>query len=166
MPESDLHISLDASSNGWKNNLPGIGGYNHASHQYFSVTPPEHLRDLSIADLELLAHIVAFHLWCSEWENAQVMVHTDNAACFYLLTNGRSRDDLRLRMSRWLCMQQVEKGFRTVSSWIPTTENNLADALSRPADPAQQQKFNQYCTELGHAPTSCHVRPEFFEFDF
>merc|ERR1712015_12206 len=131
VPVSSVHVSLDASSNGWKNQTPGLGGYNHNTHEFFATTPPPHLQHLSIADLELLAHIVALHIWDHLWENKVVTIHTDNQACWHLLRNGRSREDLRLRMSRWMATQQVNKGFRLTSEWIPTTENNLADALSR-----------------------------------
>ena len=33
VPQSEIHISLDASSNGWESGKPGIGGYNHELHQ-------------------------------------------------------------------------------------------------------------------------------------
>lgn len=162
VPVSTVQVSLDASSNGWKNSTPGIGGYNQ---QFFSTTPPPHLQHLTIADLELLAHIIALHLWGDLWENSQVTIHTDNQACWHLLRNGRSREDLLLRMSRWMAMQRVEKGFRLTSEWIPTSENNLADALSRYNDPKQREKFTEHCRSLANAPVECHLRPEHFIFE-
>ena len=82
VPESEIHISLDASSNGWVSGKPGIGGYNHELHQYFSCTVPDELLEWTIADLELVAHVIAFHLWSSKWQNKQVTIHTDNEACY------------------------------------------------------------------------------------
>ena len=164
VPVSTVHVSLDASSNGWHKGQPGLGGYNHATDQYFSCTTPPDLSHLAIADLELLAHIVALHLWGSHWRKFQVTVHTDNQACWWLLTKGRSREDIRLRMSRWLAMQQIKNQFRMLSAWIPTSENNLADALSRVGDHKQQTKFDDHCNSLGGRPTRCHVRNEFFDF--
>ena len=165
VPVSTIHISLDASSNGWKNSTPGIAGYNHDNHQFFATTPPPHLQHLTIADLELLAHIIALHLWDHSWTNKQVTIHTDNQACWHLLRNGRSREDLRLRMSRWMATRQVVKEFRLTSEWIPTSENNLADALSRLDDPQQRRKFQEHCRSLRETPVECHVRPEYFIFD-
>ena len=165
VPVSSVHVSLDASSNGWKNGAPGIGGYNHDNHQFFSTTPPPHLQHLDIANLELLAHIVALHLWDDQWHEKQVTIHTDNQACWHLLRNGRSREDIRLRMSRWMATRQVTKDFRLTSEWIPTTENNLADALSRYDDPKQREKFREHCRSLGDAPVECHVKLEFWEFE-
>ena len=164
VPASDIHVSLDASSNGWLQGKPGLGGYNHHTHQYFSCTVPQELTSWCIADLELLAHVVAFHLWAAHWQKHQVTIHTDNQACFWLLTKGRSREDLRLQMSRWLCMEQVEKNFRMSSAWIPTAENTLADSLSRLGDPKQQQLFNNYAKSLSDTPTRCHVTDQHFNF--
>ena len=164
VPQSEIHVSLDASSNGWAGGKPGLGGYNHELHQYFSCTVPDELLDWTIADLELVAHVVAFHLWSSKWEHKQVTIHTDNQACYWLLTKGRSRCDIRLRMSRWLSTQQITKDFRTTSEWIPTTENNLADALSREGDPAQKRWFDDFCRFAAETPTRCHVGDECFRF--
>ena len=166
VPESTIHVSLDASSNGLENDAPGLGGYNHSNHEYFSCSVPDELLHLQIADLELIAHVVAIHLWQAEWAEHQVTIHTDNEPCYYLLTNGRSREEIRLQMSRWIAMQQIQTGFRSSSAWIPTKENNLADSLSRFADPKQRRKFEQYCSTLSGAPTRRHVMPEMFEYKF
>ena len=166
VPLAEIHVSLDASSDGWHDGKPGLGGYNHELHQYFSCSVPQEFLDWCIADLELIAHVVAFHLWSSKWENKVVKIHTDNQACYWLLTKGRSRSDIRLRMSRWLAMQQIDRDFRMVSEWIPTSENNLADALSREGDPVQRDKFAEYLDRLANTPTRCHVRADCFKFSF
>ena len=67
-------------------------------------------------------------------------------------------------MSRWLCMQQIRNDFRMSSAWIPTSENTLADSLSRYGDPVQRENFQQYCQSLDQAPKSRHVSPEHFKF--
>ena len=106
---------------------------------------------------------MAFHLWSSEWQGKQVTIHTDNQACYWLVTKGCSRDNLRLCMSRWLAMQQIAKDFRTTSAWIPTSENTLADALSGYGDGEHRDKFNTYCKSLAETPIQCHVRDEHFD---
>ena len=68
-------------------------------------------------------------------------------------------------MSRWLAMEQVYKNFRMVSEWIPTTENSIADALSRPAEPKQRQAFHDYCRNMVVTPSRCHVEPVHFDFN-
>ena len=157
VPESSLDISLDASTDGWYEGLPGLGAYNHENHEYFTCTVPSSLRHLEIADLELVAHVVSLHVWADQWCEKQVTIHTDNQACWHLLNNGRSRQDIRLRMSRWMASCQIEKQFRVSSAWIPTSENNLADALSRYGDKAQRDKFAEHCHSLGGIPSRRHI---------
>ena len=165
VPVSTIHISLDASSNGWHQEKPGIGGFNHHTNQFFSTQTAQKCEDWCIANQELVAHVIAIHLWAADWNCSQVTIHTDNQACWFLLNKGRSRDDLRLRMSRWIATQQIQKNFRITSVWIPTKENNVADALSRPTDPGQTQKLQEFYKTLPESPTQCLVRPEFFDFD-
>ena len=164
VPESTVDVSLDASTDGWYGGLPGLGAYNHKNHQYFSCTVPLELRYLEIADLELIAHVVSLHVWADQWLETQVTIHTDNQACWHLLNNGRSRQDIRLRMSRWMASCQIEKQFRIASAWIPTSENNLADALSRYGDKAQRDKFAEHCESLGGIPSRCRISDSFFDF--
>ena len=165
VPDATIHISLDASTDGWFQGKPGLGAYNHANHEYFAVTPPDEFSELTIADLELLAHVVSIHLWGSSWAGCEVAIHTDNQACWYLLTNGRSREDLRLRMSRTIATSGVESQFRLISKWIPTTENTLADALSRFGDPAQRAKFKEHCDQLAGIPRQRDIRTQHFGFE-
>ena len=165
VPDQTLHISLDASTNGFYDGKPGIGAYNHQNHQYISTTVPPELSEMCIADLELIAHVVSVRVWGPSWKGAEVTIHTDNMATFFLLTNGRSRDDQRLRMSRSVSTCEVTSQCRLISKWIPTSENTLADALSRVGDPAQRRKFQEHCDQLGGIPRQRHVTPEMFSFD-
>ena len=165
VPDNTLHISLDASTNGFYDGKPGIGAYNHQNHEFISATPPPELSDLCIADLELLAHVVSVRIWGPNWKGCEITIHTDNMATYYLLTNGRSRDDRRLRMSRAVATSEIRSQCRLVSKWIPTTENTLADALSRVGDQAQRLKFQEHCDRLSGIPRQRHVSPEMFGFD-
>ena len=68
-------------------------------------------------------------------------------------------------MSRTIATAGVQSQFRLLSKWIPTTENTLADALSRYGDPAQRAKFKEHCDQLAGIPRQREVRPEHFGFD-
>ena len=144
---------------------PGLGAYNHENHEYFAVTPPAEYADMEIADLELLAHVVSINLWAPTWTGYDVAVHTDNQACWYLLKNGRSRQDRRLHMSRSIATAGIKSQFRLISEWIPTTENNLADALSRFGDPVQRSKFHEHCALLNNIPRPREIAPAHFVFN-
>ena len=162
---STVHIAKDASSNGWYNELPGIGVYNFSNHEYIACTPPEHLRHLIIADLELLAHVLAANVWGSSWNGHQVTGETDSSACFYLLQNGRTRHEIRLKMSRFFASSQVKNCFRWKTQWIATEENVLPDALSRLGSKKYRDLFQAHCDKLGGIPRQRHVHPEMFNFD-
>ena len=155
---------MDASTDGWYFDLPGIGIYNFSNHQYVSCTPPDHLRHLPIADLELLAHIVTANVWGAEWNGAHVEGFTDSSACFYLLSNGKSRYDIRLRMARFFAMCQVKLEFHWKTNWISTLENILPDALSRIGSEKYRQIFKTHSDNLGDIPRERLVSPDMFNF--
>ena len=106
-------IILDASSNGWFNGETGIGAYHHGLHEYISVSPPPHLHDLHISDLELLSHLLVARIWGPQMVHQHVRVLTDSECCFFLVKNGRSAHDNRLRMARLYASHQIEFDYRT-----------------------------------------------------
>ena len=160
------HVAKDASSDGWYEGLPGIGIFNFSNNEFVSCTPPPHLQSLIIADLELLAHVVAGNLWGPSWNGHQVTGETDSAACFYLLKNGRTRHQIRLQMSRHFATLQVEHNFKWETKWISTHLNVLPDALSRWGDPKYRKIFSDHFSKLGiNNPVQRHVTPEMFYFE-
>ena len=83
----NAEISLDASSNGWFSGHPGIGAYHHGLNEYISVSPPPHLHNLHISDLELLGHLLVARVWGSQMARQHIRVHTNSECCFYLIKN-------------------------------------------------------------------------------
>ena len=162
--ESTSFITLDASTNGWFQGAPGIGAYNQHLNEYISVSPPPHLHQLHISDLELLAHVLVARAWGPQMASQHVTVHTDNTACFWLVHNGRSAWDHRLRMARLYAMSQIHNDYRAEPAWISTTDNWLADAYSRPAEHKSQQIMAKFVNELGARPTQRHITPEMFDY--
>ena len=68
-------------------------------------------------------------------------------------------------MSRRVATNQITNQWRLVSEWIPTSENSLADALSRVADSSQRESFQDHCDRLGGIPMQLHVSPEIYQFN-
>ena len=155
-------ITLDASTSGWYDGAPGIGAYHHQRHEYISVSPPKLLHELHISDLELLAHLLVARVWGPEMECQQVKVFTDNSACFYLAQNGRSAWDHRLRMARIFATSQIDHSYRVEPAWISTSDNWLADALSRPAEKKYRDIFDEFSKGLGARPIQREILPEYF----
>ena len=92
------------------------------------------------------------------------MGQTDNMVSFYLFSNGRSRNDFRLRMARFVASKQVEHEFVWSPEWISTHKNIIPDALSRWGTPAYQDIFFKECARLNISPKKIEIRPEYFEF--
>ena len=163
--EPACEVTLDASSDGWHNGLPGLGGFNHATGEYFACTTPPEASEWHISDLELVCHLLAARLWSSSWRGLHIRGHTDNQACFYLLSNGKSRVDKRLRIARTFSTLQLEGQFIWEPAWISTHDNILADALSRSGDPKYREIFLSTCSRLGYQPKECVVTPRMFQFE-
>ena len=128
------YVTLDAYSKGCFQIAPGIVVYNHLLNEYISVFPPLHLYQLHIYDLELLAHVLVAQVWGPQFVSQHVQIFTDNIACFYLVWNGLSAFNNRLRMARLYATLQIHHDYRAEPAWLSTKDNWLADSYSRPAD--------------------------------
>ena len=103
--DSDIVLAMDASGNGWHGGLPGLAGFNFSQQEYWCGPPPLHYQDLDICDLETICHVISCRIWGHTWKYKQVQGQTDNQISYYLFKNGRARDDLRLRMARFVAAQ-------------------------------------------------------------
>ena len=124
---------------------------------------PLALAEWYIGDLELFAHIVALSIWGAEWAGHSVNVLTDNEGCRFLLKNGRTRDPLRVKMARHLVKLQFDGNFRMESARISTSQNVLADALSRLGDEGMWSRFISVCHGHGVSPVRVEVPPRVFD---
>lgn len=162
--DSSAEITLDASTDGWHGRVPGIGAYHFQLNEFISVSPPEHLHQLHISDLELLAHVLVARVWGPQMAKQQVTVWTDNKACFWLSKNGRSAVDQRLKMARIYATSQVTHDYRAIPAWISTEDNWVADALSRPNSSKCWGRFESFASSLGARPIQRQISPEMFSF--
>ena len=164
--DTDLTLAMDASSNGWMGGLPGLAGFNFKTGEYFHGPPPPRFIHLDIANLEALCHVLATKLWASEWKKLRILGQTDNTICFWLFQNGRSDDDFRLHVARYVAFAQVEHEFVWEPEWISTQVNTIPDALSRWGDPKYHNVFTTECDRLGITPVRRHLLPEHFDFGY
>ena len=162
--KSTATITLDASTTGWSDGSPGIGAYNFDRNEFISVSPPQHLHQLHINDLELLAHVLVARIWGPQMDSVHVKVFTDNTCCWYLSQNGRSAVDQRLRMARIFALSQIEHNYRVEPAWLSTDDNWLADAYSRPADDKSKTRIANFVKSIGVNPTQRHIEPEMYNF--
>jgi hypothetical protein len=157
-------ITLDASSHGALGGGPGLGGFNHVTNHWFKCALPSEFDDWFIADLELLAHIVCFRLWSSQWFGLQVSGLTDSEPCELLLRHGRSRINRRLAMARAIASMEHQLSFQWISGGIRSADNVLADCASRWGDPERRTTFWLTCSESNIVPVEDSVSSLMWSF--
>ena len=162
VPIQSADVSLDASSDGWLDGGPGIGGYNFVNHQFFATGVPPFMSEWYIGNLELFAVIIAMSIWGKDWGGHSVHLLTDNEGVRFLLQNGRSRDTLRLHMARAIVGRQFRGNYRIETSRISTEQNTIADALSRLGSPAMWPRFTEICRNNDVVPRRIAVPAEIF----
>ena len=155
-------IAVDASSRGWLGSSPGIGGYNYSNNTYFATGVPATMQRWDICDLELLAILIAHRLWGDDWLGCRVGMLTDNEATRLFINNGKSRSPLRLQMGRLITQVQFKKHFRIEIDRISTSDNKLADYLSRSGEPGMVDSFNSIVSGFGVSPVRLQVPDSMF----
>ena len=121
----------DASSLAW-------GGVVFAAGEFRAggVFPPEWMpKHINFKEMYALHHLLL--QFCQAHpevlRRAQVLIDVDNTAVVGAFTRGRAKDraahDLLIQMFRL----QIDYGFLLSLKWVPTAENGVADAISRPS---------------------------------
>jgi hypothetical protein len=130
------HHSLwtDASGN------EGLGGYHLPSNaaplseltwsSAFSKPHPRHHRHKHINYKEMLAVLTAFRLWLPKFSYKHIAIHTDNTAVYHGL-NKRSIRGPAMEPLREITLLAALHDITFSAHWIPTSDNLLADLLSR-----------------------------------
>ena len=162
VPVYSADVALDASSDGWFSGTPGISGFCYATQEFFATGVPAEMSSWHIGNLELLAHIIALRLWGKDWRGYSVNILTDNEGCRHLINNGRTRDSLRLKMARSIVGLQFDSEFRIESARISSSQNILADALSRLGQHGMWHRFSETCNNYNVVPVRVHVPADIF----
>ena len=161
------NIALDASTNGGVGGGPGLGGVNFRHRQFFRCNVPDYLLPMHINELELLAHLVCVHLWAGMFAGSEVKGETDNESCRLFLDGGRSRIDIRLRMSRTLTHFEHMFDFQWIAHRVSTHDNTLPDCLSRWGMHGMQNMFWSQAGSMGlHDLVEVPVLDHYFDLDF
>ena len=157
-------VALDASSGAWFGGGPGVGAYSFISNEFFCTGVPLAMSSWPISDLELLGHVLCCRVWGHKWAGASVSILTDNESCRHLLEKGRSRNPRRLAMARILVQCQFHQNFRVRSDRISTSQNILADRLSRMAQPNAWAEFlEEVSKSSGATPVRISVPDSAFD---
>jgi hypothetical protein len=145
----------------------GLGGYyleDHASPlqdlsptQAFSARVPRHHRRKHINTKELLAVRKAIDLWAAPGplSGCRLILHIDNTAVVGGLTK-RSIKGEAMNTLRSLLVTAAAHDLELVPRWIPSSENSLADALSR----REWRKIADLCPQLTRHALTSSIHPK------
>ena len=149
---SDIVVAMDASGNGWHKVCRVLRDSTSPCRNTGAAPCRIILSSFDICDLETVCHVVSCHICGHTWNKKQILGQMDNQILFYLFTNGRARNELRLKMARFVASEQVRHKFIWKRQWIPTETNILPDALSRLGNLKYKDIFIQECERLGLTP--------------
>ena len=139
MPSTiDHHVFTDASD-------LAISGYWEGKWfvQEF-VNGHEDMLDMCINWRELCAVVTAAATYGAQWRGAQVLFHCDNVCVVQILNSGSCKNAAMMELIRKLFFISATYEFELRSIYISTSDNIIADALSR-------LKFNMFRREVPDA---------------
>ena len=139
-PQHLPHIEMTSdASGGW-----GCGAW--CGNRWFQVQWDDRSCDLSIACKELIPILLACAAWGHEWQGHRVTCHCDNQVVVAGLRSRSSKDKSVMHLLR--CLVFIEAHFNCYLSpeYIGTSQNDLADDLSR----------NRLSSFLSKVPEACH----------
>ena len=149
-PGVDTVIAMDAC-------LVGLGGT--MGNQYFRARFPLQIQGRNIAQLEMLAVMVALKIWATELNGKYFWIHVDNEAVAAVLNSGASRDQSLQDILREIALIAAQHQFVIKARHISGISNRIPDWLSRWHDPACRKAFRKFALDssLKRVRVSCSL---------
>lgn len=121
--------------------LEGLGGFYYLGDKLFwdqttSSVEQKHAFIASISNSthinihELDALLVAFNLWVTQWQKSKLIIYTDNTTAYNGLQNLTLRGSANKPLRKILLLA-AQNDISIEARWIRSSDNGLADALSR-----------------------------------
>lgn len=145
--------------------LTGLGGWSQKTGMFFHYKLEEPWTELDINSLECLSLMLCFHKWAEQCTNKRVLINCDNQTTVNVINSGAAKNRFLqacLREIYHICaMQNAE--IRVV--WVKTTENSIADCLSRwDQHPKYEQAFRKSTKDMRIQETI--ISPEDLKFTY
>lgn len=121
---SAISVCIDAC-------LEATGGYFNKQCVYVPFVSNTISDLLPINYKEVLALEPAAQLWCQQWSNHKVYIHTDNQAAAAIINKGSCRDPFVMNSLRRVFWLSAIYNFRVKAVYYPGSANTIADAVSR-----------------------------------
>jgi hypothetical protein len=122
--EPDTILSCDAC-------LEGCGGFWEGNY-FHALFPSEILSfNLHIGALEMLALVLCLHLWASNFRHSRIVILCDNLSTCIAINSGKAKCPFLQKYIREICFISAVYEFEIKAQHISSSENRLADHLSR-----------------------------------
>lgn len=125
--------------------LTGLGGWSEKSKQFFHYSLDDTFATWDINSLECMALLLCLKKWASQCVGKRILIYCDNKTTVAVVNSGVAKSNLLqtcLREIHHICALHSSE-IRAV--WLKTSENSIADALSRWD---QHQKYQKQFAEL------------------
>lgn len=119
---TSLHLFTDASDLGY--------GCTFGKEWFFGKFSSNWLQ-FHIAVREFLPIVIALELWCHQFQNCRVILHSDNIAVVHVINKTTSKDPNLMTLMRRLMLLSLQHNIHFVAEHVPGVLNTAADMLSR-----------------------------------
>ena len=99
--------------------------------QWIQGTWPSEWKIKNIAVLELFPILLLMVMFGHKMANSQILIHCDNIAIVHVINKQTSKNKEIMALLRPLVLKLLTYNIRFRAQHISTTENNVADAISR-----------------------------------
>ena len=124
----DLTLYTDASSSF------GFGAYLQSRQEFLFdswINHPVPVSEHSLSYMELYPIVASALVWGQFWKGKRIVFLVDNQGLSVILAKGRAKSPAINQLLRRLVLVATTNHFTFTSSWLATSANVLADALSR-----------------------------------
>ena len=156
-PTTDAMIATDAS-------LKGYGGTLEQEKAYFKGEFPQEWTGANIAQLELLAVLIALKTWGQKLRGMYFWVHVDNEAVANILNTGASRNETLQKLLREVALIAATHDFVIKARHIKGVDNRLPDWLSRWSQPEARTQFREATKKGGWRQET--IPPEYLQMSY
>lgn len=141
----------------------GLGGWSEKTAQFFHYTLDQETKELDINSLECLALLLCLKKWSEQCRGKKVLVYCDNTTTVSVVNSGAAK-------TRFLqaCLREIHhicalNSAEIKAVWLKTSENTIADALSRWE---QHEKYRIQFTELtkNYSASETKIEPQDLKF--
>ena len=154
VPGTDTVIATDASKK-------GFGGI--AGQQYFRGEFPPEWENRNIAELEIMAVIIALKIWGTRLQAKYFWIHVDNEAVATVINSGAARDPQLQTALREIAMIAAQHQFIIKCKHISGVSNRIPDWLSRWGEPKARKLFREYAQNKNLK--ECELPPNHLEYN-